>query len=560
MEQQVPEKEFNLLYEPWILVKTKRNEIREYSILEVFKHAHEVQQLAGELPTQDIAIMRLLLAIMHAAFVKSNVTDAEDAKQLWQELWDLKQFPYDIIERYLKQYEERFWLFHPQYPFYQVADIRDIINNYQIKKGKKVKGEEKLKTVARLIGELFQSDHVSRLFPGRSGEQQCLLHYAEAARWLLHLNGFDDDSAKNPTPKGVGYLGQLGLIYAQGENLFKTLMLNFVLLDDNGKPFDDRKETAKAYWEKPVCKTIENLINQPNAQKDLLTMQSRRILLKREHGQIIGYLLTMGDYFDKDQGLFNEQMTVWKSDEKIGFIPKRHVMEKQVWRDFASLVNSGEANSNSRDSGVIHWRKILQNDSILSDDIVKMCIVGVCYRLKGAGWQIVDFVNDSLQVNSAILGTIGVLWIDEIVKALAATDKAVYFLGWLAVNIATVEGNSGDNNKDLEKGRIRTNVREQGYQQLDGPFREWLVSINPQQDNMEDRMTEWRETAKKIILSEGEKIINQCSDKALVGYIKKVKDKNMNDKDENMNAFVFYNRFKGSVSKVLGWEVRDERN
>lgn len=549
METKQEEKEFNLLYEPWILVKTRQNETKEWSLLDVFQHAHEAQQLAGEIPTQDMAIMRLLLAIMHGAFVTSDVEDAQDARNLWQELWERKQFPYSIIERYLKQHEERFWLFHPEYPFYQVADIVDVMNYYKKAKGKEIKNEEKLKTVARLIGELFQSDNAPRLFPGRNGEQQNMLAYDEAARWLLHLNGFDDDSAKNPTPKGVGFLGQLGLIYARGGNLFETLMLNFVLLNNNNKLFDDGKEIAKAYWEKPVCKTVENLISQPTAQKDLLTMQSRRILLKRKSGKVIGYLLTMGDYFDKEQGFFNEQMTLWKADEKKGFVPKRHSPERQIWRDFSSLISAGEINNNNRDSGVIHWLQVLQDNAIIPADIIRMCIVGGYYKPKGAGWQIVDFVNDSLQVNSAVLGRLGVTWVDEIIRILALTDKAISALGWLAVDIATAEGNSSIDHREI--GRA---AREQGYNQLDGAFRKWMLSVEPQKDNnnMETKMTEWLKIAKKLILIQGEQILDQCSDKAIVGYIKKVKEKNMNEKAENVNGFKAFIKFQAGVNQVIG--------
>ena len=58
------DKEFNLLYEPWIKTYTKHGENTEYSILNVFKNAHHINSLA-ELPTQDFAILRLLLAILH---------------------------------------------------------------------------------------------------------------------------------------------------------------------------------------------------------------------------------------------------------------------------------------------------------------------------------------------------------------------------------------------------------------------------------------------------------------------------------------------------------------
>ena len=78
------EKEFNLLDEPWIVVRTTGNVTKEVSILDLFAHAHEYRGLAGELPTQDIAVMRLLLAVMHAAFVTEDIEDRDDAVELWK--------------------------------------------------------------------------------------------------------------------------------------------------------------------------------------------------------------------------------------------------------------------------------------------------------------------------------------------------------------------------------------------------------------------------------------------------------------------------------------------
>lgn len=129
---------------------------------------------------------------------------------------------------------------------------------------------------------------------------------------------------QKPTPKVRGYLGQLGMIYAKGHNLFETLLLNFVLLDEHNKVVEDSRPDSKAYWEKPVCTTVENLIVQPAAIKDLYTLQSRRILLHHnESGKVDGYQLTMGDYFDPDLGMLQEPMTVWFRNRKTGaFQPK----------------------------------------------------------------------------------------------------------------------------------------------------------------------------------------------------------------------------------------------
>ena len=46
------------------------------------------------------------------------------------------------------------------------------------------------------------------------------MSYAQAARWLLYVNGFDDTSAKpkgkNLPSVGAGWLGKLGLIFRTG--------------------------------------------------------------------------------------------------------------------------------------------------------------------------------------------------------------------------------------------------------------------------------------------------------------------------------------------------------
>lgn len=513
MERQEPEKAFNLLAEPWILVRTKSNETKAWSILETFAHAHEAKALAGELPTQDVAVLRLLLAILHGAFNRGNIHELEDSIDLWEELWNLKKFPDNMIEEYLEPYRDRFWLFHPTEPFYQSAHIKENMDAYKMAKGKKASEETKWKTVARLVGDLFQSDNAPRLFPSRAGEGQMAVSYAEAARWLLHLNGFDDDSAKMPTPQGVGYLGQLGLIYAKGRNLFETLMLNFVLADLQDEIFADG-EGESAYWEKPVCERIEREIPQPRAQKDLLTLQSRRILLHREQGQVTGYLLTMGDYFAKGSSLLNEMMTLWKNDEKKGILPKKHQLDCQIWRDFTSLLGTSEKPSNGKNypPGVIHWLQLLRQER-RNIPRVQIVSLAAAYSLKGAGWQIVDYIHDDLTINAALLDKMNDSWQQEIVRMLEHTKQAVSSYGVLALRIAAAAGcDEKGSSKDLPKF-----ARELAYHRLDQAFRSWLISIHPEEDTIGDKMEEWMQLSKSILLALGNELLEQCPEAAITG-------------------------------------------
>ena len=219
--------EFNLLTEPWVRVRRPDNTVQEVSLTDALLHAQDYVDLAGEMPTQDAAMLRLLLAVLFTVFSRVNVEgepepfeEEDDALARWGDLWQLGHFPEQPLRDYLEQWKDRFWLFHPTHPFWQVPGAA-IGTEYN---------------AAKLNGEMSESSNKLRLFPLYAGAGKSQLTYAQAARWLLCVNGYDDTSAK-PKEKGLpsvgaGWLGKIGFIQAQGENLFETLMLNLTLLQD----------------------------------------------------------------------------------------------------------------------------------------------------------------------------------------------------------------------------------------------------------------------------------------------------------------------------------------
>ena len=50
--------------------------------------------------------------------------DEEAALERWGALWELKHFPEQPIRDYLEQWKDRFWLFHPERPFWQVPEAK----------------------------------------------------------------------------------------------------------------------------------------------------------------------------------------------------------------------------------------------------------------------------------------------------------------------------------------------------------------------------------------------------------------------------------------------------
>lgn len=104
--------EFNLLTEPWVRVRLPDNTVQEVSLTDALVHAQEYMDLAGEMPTQDAAMLRLLLAVLFTIFSRVNeveepepLEDEEAALERWGALWELKRFPEQPIRDYLEQWK-----------------------------------------------------------------------------------------------------------------------------------------------------------------------------------------------------------------------------------------------------------------------------------------------------------------------------------------------------------------------------------------------------------------------------------------------------------------------
>jgi CRISPR system Cascade subunit CasA len=527
----MPEKEFNLLHEPWLLVMRPDGEIETVSLLELFERAQEFRGLAGELPTQDVAVLRLLLAILHAVFARwdpegreSPLSSPTEARRRWKALWEQKAFPYTVIKHYLLSYEERFWLFHPQYPFYQVPELK-IATEY---------------TAAKLNGELSQSSNKLRLFPQCTGESQERLSYAEATRWLLYVNAFDDTSAKPtrdkervdklPSP-GAGWLGKLGLITAIGDNLFETLMLNLVLLRDGGSELWGEETPI---WEVENVKTAERTpIPIPDNLSALYTLQSRRLLLKRDEDSIIGYMLLGGDFLMKENA-FTEQMTVSrnvakKKTDRPEYSPQRHDPTRQLWSDFSALIAQTEGKHRP---GVVSWLASLSGRDYIPCAHFRFQTAAVKYGDKD--FFVDDVFSDSVSFDARLLTDLGAAWVSVIAGEIGITDKLVSKVGQLAQNLAKAAGS-------YDGSGAWNAAREQAYFRLDIPFRQWLESIDPENSDMDDARNAWWKLSQSIVRDLGKELVEQAGPRAFVGRMVKEKSGEYRyTAPELYNRFIYY--------------------
>ena len=504
--------EFNLLDEPWIRVMTEDCTVVERSLMQVLLNSHRYQRLAGELPTQDVALLRLLLAILQTVFYSVDpegeddpIEDRAAAIRRWQALWNAGRFPVQPIRTYLEIWKDRFWLFHPEHPFYQVPAAAV---------GTKFKA-------SKLNGELSESAHKMRLFPLRDGEEKETLSYAEAARWLVTLIGFDDSaSTKKETGTGTGWLGDRVNVYAIGENLFETLILNLVFLKDGRYVWAENMPA----WEQPTMTTAKKReIPLPDNQAELLTLQSRRLILSREENRVSGFSSTGGDFFGKEGRVnaFSEQMTLWRA----GKTPKNAVPQfvpapvdpwRQMWRDFEVILGRRE---DTHIPGVVAWLTELRRKNVIPRKYVHITSVGVTYDSKKG--SIADIVSDHLDFQMSLLDAAGELWIVLVGGEIHLIDKVARALGALAEGLYLAQG--GQLNGAGKKAR--QSQRDEGmrllYAAVDLPFREWLAHIGAQHEDDENTRAQeqqcWRSIVFRIADNLGREMVRDAGTAAFTG-------------------------------------------
>lgn len=504
--------EFNLLDEPWIRVMTEDCTVVERSLMQVLLNSHRYQRLAGELPTQDVALLRLLLAILQTVFYRVDpegeddpIEDRAAAIRRWQALWNAGRFPVQPIRTYLETWKDRFWLFHPEHPFYQVPAAAV---------GTKFKA-------SKLNGELSESAHKMRLFPLRDGEEKETLSYAEAARWLVTLIGFDDSaSTKKETGTGTGWLGDRVNVYAIGENLFETLMLNLVFLKDGRYVWAENMPA----WEQPTMTTAKKReIPLPDNQAELLTLQSRRLILSREENRVTGFSSTGGDFFGKEGRVnaFSEQMTLWRAGKTPKnavpqFVPASVDPWRQMWRDFEVILGRRE---DTHIPGVVAWLTELRRKNVIPRKYVHIASVGVTYDSKKG--SIADIISDHLDFQMSLLDAAGELWIVLVGGEIHLIDKAARALGALAEGLYLAQGGQLDG----AGKKARQSQRDEGmrllYAAVDLPFREWLAHIGAQHGDDENTRAQeqqcWRSIVFRIADNLGREMVRDAGTAAFTG-------------------------------------------
>lgn len=495
---------FNLITDPWIAVRAPGGEVHELSIRDVFHRADEFQGLAGEIPTQEVAVFKLLLAIMYRTTARKRTQD--DTLTDWSEWWESGKLPLTELDAYLDRYADRFDLFHPEFPFMQVSSL------HTAKGG--ASGLEKL------IAEV-PAGHKFFTTRDRAGIE--ILSYAEAARWLVHAHAFDPSGIKSGAvgdervrggkgyPIGIGVSGWFGTVIAEGATLRETLLLNLVLSTDPSSdttPWEREPHTAADDW----------MHSAPRGTADLYTWQTRRIRLFEGGGVVHDVLLANGDRLGP-QNLHNlEPLSAWRFSEpqtkKLGhptYMPRSHDNSRAMWRGLEPMLTKAALGGKSLRPGLIDRIADLRLNGFLpTDQMIRLRAVGIEYGSQSA--VISATVDDSLPVSVAVLG-------DEFlalaaIRAADVAQECVIILANLASDLAHAAGT------DPDIGRAY--AFELGFSTLDPLFRRWFAGLRAD-SHPDDIAATWQLVLRRSLTYAGAQLCRDAGEGALTGRLKSIK-------------------------------------
>lgn len=489
---------FDLLREPWLPVIRTDGSPDALSLTACFTEAAAIRRIGGEIPTQSFALLRLLLAICHDAIGFHTIADL---KALVRQGLDTER-----VLRYLDDHRDRFDLFHPDRPFFQVAGLRT------------TKGEAS--GLEKLISDVPNGFPFLTTRGGRALER---ISAAEAAVWLVHCHAFDPSGIRSAavgdpeTKSGKGYpigpawAGQIGGVIVHGNDLGETLAYN---LTATGHHPDDRP-----VWALDAPQTEQRQMDpHPPGPVSLLVWQSRRIRLVGDRDGVTGVVLCQGDRLTPQNRHDLEPMTAWrysspqtKKHGTVVYMPLKHDPSRDGWRGLPAMVSTAppliEGQPATLRPEVV--RALAVKSSTLDlEMMVGLEFVGMSYGPNEA--TVAEIAHDRLDLRLGLLGAQAGDVRQMIHDAVDLADRCVRELGKFAANVARASGD-----RDGTDG-ARTNAMTAAWAALDTPAREWLEGLAQGSDTVA-AMREWQGTLRGVLEHETRSIADGACPAATAG-------------------------------------------
>ncbi|MCH4165471.1 MAG: type I-E CRISPR-associated protein Cse1/CasA [Lentilactobacillus diolivorans] len=536
---------FNLTSDPWIkVIDRDSNQEKTVSMIELFENAQKYRQLAGEMRSQDLAVLRLLLSVLTTVYsrfdikgdpyewlkIDSNTLQAspdidddsesdieEDLLGTWAKLYKSGRFS-EIVTQYLQRYSNRFDFFGEK-PFYQVTEADYDALVPEKKRVSAGKGTVAVKQINRQVSE---SGHTPSVFAPRSGELKNEIKLDELVRWIITYQNFTGvtDKTKIETKEkfsvSPGWLYKLNPVFADGQSLFQTLMLNLVLVNE-----EKEYSSQKPVWEYDsvltyVSERKEQIM--PTNLAELYTAWSRILHIEWDENDqptIFSAGLPMFGHEDA----FLEPMTVWKRDKKTNrykpAVKGPQSLGKAMWRNFGQYVNVTQSDD-VHDPGIVGWLRLLKRQELIpQDSLLTLASVTLISDGNAASQTPIAEVYDDMHINADVLFDKDtdkrIYWPQRIEEVITLTQQIGKDYWQFAADIGKI--------RNVDVRPFANQVSAEFYQRLNEPFREWLSGLT-NQDDRDEKIIFWKKQLRKYVLDSARNVVNASAPRDVGGVLK----------------------------------------
>lgn len=317
-------KDFCLLDEPWLPVQLADGSVVELGLLDAFERSGEIIALAETAPPSLVAQYRLLLAITHRALVTAFGSWREKERVRWYR----EGLPLAEMRAYLEQWRERFWLFHPDYPFMQVAALANCSET------------EATYPPSTISIELFYGTEIFNQGVYDNSPWLASASIRALLGYLQFVPGGFFPGKKLKSSEKAGPLVNTAAVLPVGQTLARTLCLAL-----HASPRADA-EPDVPNWERepPSINALRGDPQLASGPNDRYTRLSRAVLLCREEGGAIRWLHFAAGLALGEDSNAPDPMASFRAGSN-GLVRLTFNEGRALWRDLPALVPNTGAGS-----------------------------------------------------------------------------------------------------------------------------------------------------------------------------------------------------------------------
>lgn len=473
----------------------------------------------------------------------------KELRQCWRDLWEHGKFSRTVLD-YLQEWHDRFYLYDDKYPFFQITET-DVKTYYSLKKkfptpirgrnlnrmisesgnklaifspvslsnrdarkGVKVPQLEEFKDICRIsvVDEESGKEKQYQWIDDVSVSELDSLPSDALARWIITYQGYSGTGEKKKWPCrfpnsehkepciSYGSLYPLGGLYASGNNLFQTLILNLILVHPEFDA-DSLYKVQKPCWERDSKENIEILshviatgnVAAPDNLAELYTTWGRAIYIDPKIEKCDQKVVGIIKFPAVDMS--NEPMTLWTYDDKKScYVPYRPQAYQKLWQHFGLLTlrsAQDESRTHKRPALMTHIDNNLEFiQKSLPYITIHFVTVDDDHNMNSRAPR--NEITDSLTLDDMLLtGDHADEWIESISDAIETSKRVAKNYWFFMLKVGEHRGKSTkkiQGKSDAEKfADANTQVF---YQHLNQPFTLWLTSISPE-DDQQEKVIEW---------------------------------------------------------------------